>query len=272
LRSLRKIGLRGRLALIPAAALVLIAIGVAAVILTTSAASPEPLGIPGHWKLVLDSEFAGPSLNTRIWRDGWFGTGVTNSPGNEGICQSSKNVTFPGDGTMHLNVTMSRSTCQGGQTYPYTGALVSSDPQDGRSSGGFQFTYGVLQARVYVPASAAQITDWPAVWAAGQNLPRDGEDDIMEGSTGQACYHFHDPLGGPGGCDPTLVPRGWHTFASDWQPGSVTYYYDGVKVGSITSGITNSPMFIILSNGGATADTAIKPDSMQVKYVRVWQK
>ena len=55
----------------------------------------------------------------------------------------------------------------------------------------------------------------------------------MEGLSGVICWHFHDPLGGPGGCDTAITP-GWHTFASDWQPGSVTYYYDGQDVGSIT--------------------------------------
>ena len=272
MRSPRKASSPGPRLLIPTAVLVLIVISVVAVIVSTSATSPNPVGIPGNWKLVLDSEFAGSSLNTHIWRAGWFGTGVTNSPGNEGICQSSENVTFPGDGTMHLNVTATRSTCQGGKTYPYTGALVSSDPQDGRASGGFQFTYGVLEARVYLPVNGSEIVDWPAVWAVGQNLPRDGEDDIMEGSTGQACYHFHDSLGGPGDCDATLVLGGWHTFASDWQRGSVTYYYDGTKVGSIRTGITNSPMYIVLSDGGAPGATDIKANSMRVQYVRVWQK
>lgn len=39
---------------------------------------------------------------------------------------------------------------------------------------------------------------------------------------------------------------GCHTFASDWQPGLVTDDYDGTQVGQITTGITSSPMYIIL--------------------------
>jgi beta-glucanase (GH16 family) len=230
----------------------------------------QPAGIKGNWNLVLDSEFNTSSLNTNIWTPGWFGSGVTDSPGDAGICNSASNVTFPGDGTMHLNVTATPSTCQGGQTYPYTGALISSDPEDGRASGGFQYTYGVLEARVYVPGNGTQISDWPAVWTDGQSWPNDGEDDLMEGLDGEACYHFHDPLGGPGGCDASITP-GWHTFASDWQPGSVTYYYDGTKVGSITTGITTAPMYIILSNGDSIGAAGMTADSMQVQYVRVWQ-
>jgi beta-glucanase (GH16 family) len=233
--------------------------------------APEPTGIPGNWNVVLDSEFNGSSLNTNLWRTGWYGSGVT-APTNsyEADCYSPNNVTFPGDDTMHLNVTATPSTC-GGETRPYTGSLVSTNPYDGRSSGGFQYTYGVLEARVYVPAADGnQVANWPAVWADGQSWPADGEDDLMEGLGGQFCYHFHDPLGGPGNCDATLAP-GWHTFASDWQPGSVTYYYDGVDVGSITTGITSSPMYIILNNTVYPGEPTAEADSMQVAYVRVWQ-
>ena len=63
-----------------------------------------PVGIAGNWKVVLDSEFNTSSLNTNVWRSGWFGTGITDSPGDGGICNSSSNVTFPGDGSMHLNL------------------------------------------------------------------------------------------------------------------------------------------------------------------------
>ena len=100
---------------------------------------PVPIGMPGAWHLLLDSEFNGPSLNTSIWRTGWFGDGVT-APAdpNQESCYSPGNVTFPGDGTMHLNITAVPSIC-GGITKPYTGAGVTTNPHDGRSSGGFQY-------------------------------------------------------------------------------------------------------------------------------------
>jgi beta-glucanase (GH16 family) len=157
-------------------------------------------------------------------------------------------------------------------TEPYTSGMLTTNPSDGRSGPGYQYTYGVLEAKVYVPADGSVLADWPAVWTDGQTWPNDGEDDILESLGGVACWHFHDPLGGPGNCDASITP-GWHTFASDWEPGSVSYYYDGVKVGSISTGITSAPMYIILSNGVGTAPAAYtKPDSMQVSYVRVWQK
>ncbi len=265
-----------------AAAAALVACAVAAWVLPTQAgSSPErralnqaaaqPAGVPGVWRLVFDSEFNGSRLPTD-WRTGWFGGGVT-APvrATELACYSPANVVFPGDGTMHLNVTAQPSTC-GGISRPFSGAIVTTNPNDGRSAGGFQYTYGLLEARVYLPAVGRGVADWPAVWTDGQNWPSDGEDDVMEGLNGRLCFHFHDQQGARGGCVVRFKP-GWHTFASDWSPGSVVYYYDGVRVGEVSEGVTGAPMYIVLDNtvrAGEQALTAV--DSVRVKYVRVWQQ
>lgn len=234
----------------------------------------QPLGIPGSWHLALDSEFNSTRLPTD-WRTGWFGGGIT-SPinGNEIDCYSPNNVTFPGDGTMHLVVSAQPSTC-GGTTEPYTGSLVNTDPEDGRSGPGFQYTYGVLEARVYLPADSGRIADWPAFWAGGQHWPATGEDDVMEGIHGYAVWSFHNAQELRNSTVPNIGP-GWHTFASDWEPGSLTFYYDGTEVGSLTTGVTSSPMYIVLANTVASSTVAgaaavTEPDAMEVQYVRVWQ-
>ena len=53
------------------------------------------------------------------------------------------------------------------------------------------------------------------------------------------------------------------------EPGIVTYYYDGADIGSVTSGITSAPMFLILSY--ASGDPYQAPAAMRVDYMRVWQ-
>lgn len=229
----------------------------------------RPRGVPGPWRLVLNSTFTGHRLPLR-WRAGWFGTGVT-APVNsyEQACYSPRNVVVSG-GSLHLDVTTTPSNCHG-MNKPYTGAAVTTDPNDGRHTVGFQYTYGVLQAKVFIPATGGPIANWPAVWTDGQSWPADGEDDVMEGLSGQACFHFHDPGGGPGACDNRITP-GWHTFASDWQPGSVTYYYDGRYVGRIAAGITSAPMYIVLDNTVAPGQSRTTgAATMRVAYVRVWQ-
>jgi beta-glucanase (GH16 family) len=165
------------------------------------------------------------------------------------------------------------SDCQG-VSRPYTGAVLSTNPSDGRRHGGFQYTYGVLQARVYIPRAGSRIADWPAVMTLGQSWPEDGEDDILENVQGTACAHFHSPLNvfaGLGGCDRYLRP-GWHTVASDWEPGSVTWYYDGVKIAHVTQGVTSAPMYLVLVDTvSAKAPAIARPSAMRVQYVRVWQ-
>jgi hypothetical protein len=236
------------------------------------AASPRPIGIPGTWNLVLDDEFNARALDTAIWQPGWFGSGATGPVNSlEAACYSAGNVIIPGDGSVHLRVTATPSTCKGvGE--PNTGALLSSNPYDGRAGGGFEYTYGVVEARVYLPAIGGRVANWPAVWTDGQApWPSTGEDDVMEGLSGQVCFHFHSPSGSPGAC---VAGRytGWHTFASDWAAGAVSYYYDGVKVGQITSGITSSPMYLVLDNTVSSQGRALtKPADAQIDYVRVWQ-
>ena len=62
--------------------------------------------------------------------------------------------------------------------------------------GKFSFTYGFIEARVWLPAVAGnpgEVANWPGVWADGQSWPEDGEIDIAEGLDGEVCAHFHGP-------------------------------------------------------------------------------
>lgn len=238
--------------------------------------TPQPAGPGGSWNLTFDDEFNGASLTTATWATGWFGSGITGPVnGNEQECYDPKRVTESG-GSLNINVVHSSCTISSGKTYPYRSGLISSNPSSGapnQPSRGFQQTYGFFQARIYLPGAAGMIYNWPAFWTDGQSWPADGEMDVMEGLGGQACFHFHSPAGGPGGCAGGSF-TGWRTYGARWQPGSVTYYYDGKAVGTITNGVTSAPMYLILdyavssSIGGPTK----APSTMKVDYVRVWTR
>jgi beta-glucanase (GH16 family) len=110
------------------------------------------------------------------------------------------------------------------------------------------------------------------VWATGiGSWPTTGELDIMEGLSGDACWHFHSDAGGPGGCADMATPAGWHTFAADWRAGHVTFSYDGKQVGELTSNITAAPMFLVLNLGVSTehGGPLSMPSEMLVDYIRV---
>ena len=168
------------------------------------------------------------------------------------------------DGELDLNLVARSETC-GGQTRSYASGLIST-------AGKFTFTYGYLEVRAWLPGNGT-VDDWPAIWTDGQQWPQDGELDLVEGLGGAACWHFHDTQGAPGGCAPTSYTGGWHTFGADWEPGSVTYYYDGNVIGTVTEGVTSSPMYLILDLAaddqyGGPLQT---PAALRIDYARVWQ-
>jgi len=197
-----------------------------------------------------DDEFNSTALNSGVWSPFWFANGDVSN----GTVMKSSNVSVSG-GNLSLALTSS------------SGALVSTDPYDGvPGHTGYQFTYGYLEVRADLPTSGTSVANWPAIWATGQDWPTDGELDVMEGLGGQACFHFHDASGAPGNCVSGNM-TGWHTFGASWAPGVVTYYYDGVDVGSISSGITSQPLFVVLENSGYGT---VVPSTMDIDYVRVW--
>ena len=69
-------------------------------------------------------------------------------------------------------------------------------------------------------------------------------------------------------------PGGWHTFGADWEPKSITFYYDGVRVGRIGKDVTSAPMYLILNLAISTTvgGPLSVPAKVDVDYVRVWQR
>jgi beta-glucanase (GH16 family) len=231
---------------------------------TGTGGSGTPAGVPGSWHSIFDDEFAGTTLDATNWSTGWLSPGIT-APVNtsELECYDPNQVTVA-NGELDLSLVRKAESC-GGQSHPYASGMVNTN-------GKFSYTYGYLEARVWLAGTTA-ISNWPAVWTDGQSWPTDGELDVMEGLSGQACWHFHDPQGGPGNCSKASYTGGWHTFGADWEPGSVTYYYDGTAVATINSGITSSPMYVILNLGADNGNSGPlqAPATMRVDYVRVWQ-
>ncbi len=237
---------------------------------TTQPAPPPTTAAPAPPAAneIFRDDFNGTALDRSKWRPNWLAgtddavTKPVNS--NEQSCYDPAQVTV-GGGTS--TSTRSRRSCRAsnGVTYAYASGLVES-------AGHFTFTYGKVEARIYVPPGSSGAANWPAFWTNGTGTwPITGELDVMEGLEGHACWHFHSTLGGPGGCAPLASPSGWHTFAADWEPGSVTYFYDGTQVGRITSGITASPMYVILNLAvsQSISPPVQLPSEMLVDWVRV---
>jgi len=224
--------------------------------------------------LVFRDEFNGASLNTADWEPNWLGASFTDitPPVNtsEGAAYDPARVSVSG-GYLNLSLISSPITING-INYPYrSGIIQTNGPYGGTPL--HQFTFGAFEARIYLPPSGSTIANWPAWWTDGQPVwPHNGEMDIIEGLGGSAQYHFHSDTTGDGG-GPSGNYSGWHTFAGDWESGIVKFYYDGTLVGTLSSGITSSPMYLIINygTGGCCSGTVVAPATMQVDYVRVWQ-
>ncbi len=227
---------------------------------------------PGDWTLEFDDEFNGTSLDTAKWSTGWFGSGITAPVSSwEDDCYDPAQVS-EGGGALSLTLIRKTEYC-GTADRLYATGLVST-------MGKFSFTYGFIEARVWLPGAPGDpgyVANWPGVWADGQNWPEDGEIDIFEGINGQVCSYFHDEenssvglgAGSKTGCSNGIFTGGWHTFAVNWEPGIITYYYDGADIGTVTSGVTSAPMFLVLDYDAERPVRA--PDTMKVDYVRIWQ-
>jgi beta-glucanase (GH16 family) len=226
---------------------------------TGSNPRPAPSG-----KYLFNDEFNRGSLDLSKWQPNWLGpnnTAITKPVnGAEISCYDPAQVRVPGDGYLHLRADRRSCTANNGVRYGYASGLVQSYPH-------FRFTNGRLEARVWLPGTTS-IHNWPAVWTNGTGQwPTTGESDVMEGLSGKACYHYHSTSGGPGSCVGGSF-TGWHTYGEEVRNGTTTYYYDGVKVGSMRS--INAPHYLILNLGvGGYGGSVAAPSEMLVDYIRV---
>jgi hypothetical protein len=232
--------------------------------------TPQPDGITGQWSLAFDDEFNGTSLDLNNWIPNVGGssdTQLTPSANSPTTYDPSQATVSNGDLSL---AAISKTE----DNEPYTSGGVWT------GNGKFSIaptanTPVVMEARIDLPAaSIGVIANWPAFWAAGTNWPNDGEIDTMEGLGGSAAYHFHYGTSSDEQSEGASVAgdyTGWHTYSVIWTTSSVTFFYDGLQVGQLTSGITDQPMPIILNYAvGGYGGPIVTPATMLVDYVRVW--
>jgi beta-glucanase (GH16 family) len=240
------------------------------------------------WNLVWRDEFDGSTLDKTKW------TARDTLVDYDRACITSRpqNV-LVGQGTVTLRARHERYSC-GGQTRDYTTSYLDT-------RGLASFAYGRFETRAKSPNGPTNSTElWPAAWMR----PDDGgagEIDVVELPGGPnhyraataAIFQSYTPLikqdlrwtfptGHPG--------DGFHTYATEWKPGSIRWLIDGREIwrrdGSTTSWLeatfgrdaSSTRKFHLRLNfqvggwlGDPDAATAFPADFV-VDYVRVWQQ
>ena len=233
----------------------------------------HPVGLPGSWRLVFDDEFNGQQLDLSRWNPNWFGgphdvTKPVNSA--EDACYRPEHSFLAGGALNQYADRYPNCATKTRQVYQAaTGAVTTIDK--------FNFTYGVAEARIRTSCEAGA---WPAWWFNGDSWPRDGEMDILESygdNPDRSTFHYHYSKNGseygPGGS--VNIPgacNGYHTYAVDWEPGVLRWYWDGRQVWQYTDGVTSAPHYLVLLLGVKYLSDAQFPMRMQTDYVRVWQR
>ncbi len=247
-----------------------------------AAARPKPVGASGDWRLVWRDEFRGERLNLRKWRPNWLGGDdrmVTKPINDLEVAAYDPRQVSVRNGALRLRAAERTVRANDGRTYRYVSGMV-------QSAGHFEFTHGFAEARIFLPASTnpslapvgSAGPNWPAFWLNGEDNPEDGEIDVMEVlSDNDVAWHYHWSGGSRGGYPSAWqgsMPRGggWHTFGVRWNARSLTFYYDGKRVGRHTVGVTSVPHYLVLNLALSDPPYLEVPQTVRVAYVRVWKR
>jgi beta-glucanase (GH16 family) len=146
----------------------------------------------------------------------------------------------------------------------------------------FSQTYGFFESRMELPAGQGL---WPAFWMIPENGSWPPEIDIMEvlgnaPTTLNTSIHSGTPSAEISAGKATTVAdtsKAFHTYAVDWTPATLTFYFDNQPVYSVaTPAQMNVPMYleINLAMGGGWPgnidSTTPLPAQMRVAYVQAF--
>lgn len=245
-------------------------------------APPPPPGlipppVAGNWNELWGDEFNGSSLNP-VWHTAQYWDTTTTVVGQGELEAYNAVADSVSNGALHITATP--NTNYGAQYL--SGLVMTGGESDNPAYPKFSFQYGYMEVRAKIPSGQGL---WPAIWMMPASYQDgDGEIDVME-NLGQdpttiygtvhvqaqsEQYSFH-------GID---LSQGYHTYGLDWEPDHISWYIDGQLYGTTTntSLIPAEPMYPIINLavggawGGDPDATTPFPATMDIDYVRVWQK
>ena len=115
----------------------------------------------------------------------------------------------------------------------------------------------IISEQITLPCDATgNIENWPAFWLVTTGKwPAGGEIDVMEGLHGKAAWHYHYLNAAGVNSQVGAYPAGFsgcgtHTYQVIWNTWALTFIWDGIQVGQVTSAqigvpIATGPMYLI---------------------------
>jgi beta-glucanase (GH16 family) len=246
----------------------------------------------GRPRLIWSENFNGPAgagPNPARWSFDTGGGGWGNEE-LETYTSRPTNAELNGQGDLAVTARAEKYTGADGITRDYTSARLQTLHE-------FQFKYGLIEARIEVPAGQGLISQF---WMLGNDAyeapgwPASGEIDTMEvrGSEPHVVEGtVHGPWSwAPHGVSGSLRSRpslaaGFHVYGVEWEPNRISFLLDGSVYRTITPADLPAgaawpfrhPFFLLLdlAVGGVWAGppnhTTPFPARMLVNWVRVWQ-
>ncbi|MGE3241036.1 MAG: family 16 glycosylhydrolase [Pirellulales bacterium] len=236
--------------------------------------------VPG-WKIKVNEEFNGSSLNTSMWtamnrRDSFNNEKQYYHPNQVVVADGNLQITA-------INVPRDGKAYQSG--------LITSNATYGP---------GRFEARMNLPTTQGM---WPAFWLNANNVswPKGGEIDILENRGSQpnlvsSAYHWQVSQTQPccdghqyvfkeltySGPSEDNYHNAFHTYAVEWEETQLRFYVDGTLYHSVTEN-ANRPIYETAKNiilnlaiggdfGGDPNGSTVWPQTLLVDYVRIWQK
>lgn len=200
-------------------------------------------GLTSGLEMVWSDEFDGDSLNRDVWNVEVNGSGCGNHELQHYI-DSPRNVQVA-DGNLVITARREQYGNHG-----FTSGRLNTN-------GKFAFTYGLVEARVKLPATANGL--WPAVWFMGDDLqaigwPMCGEVDLLEMGHADGiaageqehlfngAIHFgentHIQKVGASRTPYSLQDGNYHSFYLWWTPDNIYMYVDDVDEPYLTVATT----------------------------------
>jgi beta-glucanase (GH16 family) len=231
------------------------------------AADPVPFGQEASSYTVTFAEEFGNGFNSEVWNDRiWY---EASNPTRNYAVEDGKLKIWP-------------ERDAGGNFFNRT---IDTD-------GRFSQAYGFFEMEAKLPVGKGA---WPAFWLFNHLGERRPEIDIMEAYSGGtkeggwsdgnnhplafASTVWQDPAA-PSGERTIVTPdlsSGFHKYGLKWEPGKMTFYFDGNAVYSVAASVSD-PLYILLdlwfgSASGMPDETTPtgKGNSFEVNYVRAWK-